>query len=463
MNNVLWSDIMDVDSYKLSHWKQYPPNTTWAMSYLEARGGAGDYTVFFGLQYLLQSCLSGNVTIDAAMLEHIATMCTEHGLPFNIEGWQYIIDLGYLPLKIRAVPEGTIVPKGNVMMTVESTDEKCPWLVSWVETMLSRLWYPINVATLAHQCRTMIQTYLNQTSDDPESIWYKLHDFGSRGSSSCESAMIASMAHLTSFKGTDTLMGIVGAAGYYDCAMAGHAIPASEHSTITMWGKDRELDAYRNMLRNFASGGAVFACVSDSYDIFHAVKNLWGTDLKAELVDMGGVLVVRPDSGDPGSVSVQVLDILARQFGATLNSKNYRVLNKAVRVIWGDGMNYDSLNDLLGRITRAGYATSNMAFGMGGALVQKHDRDSHKMAYKCCAATVDGKLVPVYKEPITDPGKKSKSGILDLVLDGDGKMVTVDRMGRSSLMRTVLHNGTLYNRETLDTIRERLWPSTGNC
>jgi nicotinamide phosphoribosyltransferase len=454
--------LADTDSYKLSHWKQYPPNTTYMMSYLEAR--VSSPIVFSGLQYILNTLAEPtNFARYGDVLDEVQFMASAHGLPFNRAGWERILKLGYLPVRIRAVPEGTLVPGYNVLMTVESTDPETFWIVSWLETMLCRLWYPINVATIAYNIRQVIESYLEETSDDPESIWFKLHDFGSRGSSSTESAAIASMAHLTSFKGTDTFAGLFAALHHYQCPMAGFSISASEHSTITMWGQERERDAYRNMLNQYATGGTTFACVSDSYDIYHAVKQYWSTDLKAELLASGSTLVVRPDSGDPSNVTIAVLDILARHFGTTINSKNYKVLHPAVRVIYGDGMTEESIREVLGRMTRAGYATTNITFGMGGALVQQHNRDTHRIAFKCCAAEVDGALIDVYKDPSSDRSKSSKRGLLDLIKVND-EFFTVRREKRDehspkSVLRTVFENGALYNQESLETIRERLWPT----
>jgi len=231
--------------------------------------------------------------------------------------------------------------------------------------------------------------------------------------SSAESAALGGMAHLVNFTGTDTILGVLAAREYYGEAMAGFSIPAAEHSTITAWGKEHELDAYRNMLRQFAKPGAVVACVSDSYDLFHAIEAMWGGALRDEVIASGATLVVRPDSGDPAEVVHKTLSMLNAAFGSTVNAKGYRVLNH-VRVIQGDGVNPDSICRILERITHARYSADNIAFGMGGALLQKLDRDTQKFALKCSAAHVNGKWMDVFKDPVTDHAKASKRGRLTL-------------------------------------------------
>ena len=237
-------------------------------------------------------------------------------------------------------------------------------------------------------------------------------DFGARGVSSLESAALGGAAHLVNFMGTDTVSGLLLAKAHYHEPMAGFSIPAAEHSTITSWGRDNEVKAYRNMLRQFARPGSIVAVVSDSYDIFHAIRQHWGTTLKQEVIDSGATVVIRPDSGDPVAVVHQCLDLLDEAFGHTVNGKGYKVLNH-VRVIQGDGINSSSIRAILERITSAGYATDNLAFGMGGALLQRLDRDTQKFALKCSAARVggqpswiDGALqdVPIYDRALLKPG-----------------------------------------------------------
>lgn len=459
MKTNRFSYLFDTDSYKVSHYLQYPPGTTSMFSYIESRGGEYDKTVFFGLQYYLKEYLSHRVTVEE--VEQAKELFAVHGEPFNYEGWMYIAKElgGKIPVRIRAVPEGTVVPTHNILVSIESTDPKVFWVVSWIETMLLRVWYPITVATRSHLIRQIILNALKLTADDPESeISFKLHDFGSRGVSSQESAMIGGAAHLVNFMGSDTVAGVLMANQYYNIPMAGFSIPAAEHSSITSWGKENEAEAYRNMLKRFAKPGALVACVSDSYDLWNACSKLWGEELRQEVIDSGAVVIIRPDSGHPPSVVLKTAQLLDAKFGHTVNKKGYKVLNN-VRIIQGDGINEHSIKDILDNLIHAGYSATNIAFGMGGALLQQLNRDTEKFAMKCSQIYRGDTSVDVFKDPVTDHGKVSKAGRLDLVKWSNGTFQTVklgDRMSNEfSCMKTVFENGELLVDDTFEAIRAR--------
>ena len=409
--------ILNTDSYKVSMFKQYPAGTTGVYSYIESRGGRYDSTVFFGLQAFIKEyllCPISQEDIDIA-----DEILTAHGEPFNRAGWQYILDKhrGYLPVVIRAVPEGTVVPVRNVLATIENTDPECFWLTTWLETALLRaVWYGTTVATQSYTIKQVILDYLERTGD-PTTIDFKLHDFGARGVSSLESAGIGGAAHLVNFMGTDTISGILYAREYYSAGIAGFSIPAAEHSTITSWGRDSEVDAYRNILNNFAKPGSIVAIVSDSYDIYNAAENLWGGELRQQVIDSGATVVIRPDSGDPVEVNRKLIQILDRKFGSTVNAKGFKVLNN-IRLIQGDGVNELTIRSILSSFMALGYSADNIAFGMGGALLQQLDRDTQKFAMKCSSAQINGEWVDVVKDPITDSGKKSKAGRVTLWQSG---------------------------------------------
>lgn len=409
--------ILNTDSYKVSMFKQYPAGTTGVYSYIESRGGRYDRTVFFGLQAFIKEYLLEPIKqVDIDIADEILT---QHGEPFNRQGWQYILDKhnGYLPVVIRAVPEGTVVPVKNVLATIENTDPECFWLTTWLETALLRaIWYPTTVATQSHKIKQVILDALEKTGD-PSLIDFKLHDFGARGVSSLESAAIGGAAHLVNFMGSDTISGVLYARQYYDAGIAGFSIPAAEHSTITSWGRDGEVNAYRNMLNQFAKPGSIVAIVSDSYDIYNAVDKLWGEELRQQVVDSGATVVIRPDSGDPDVVCRQLVQKLDAKFGSTVNSKGFRVLNN-VRLIQGDGVNENTIRTILGSFQAYGYSADNIAFGMGGALLQQVDRDTQRFAMKCSSAQINGKWVDVQKDPVTDSGKKSKAGRVTLYKSG---------------------------------------------
>lgn len=453
MNTLLNNPILDTDSYKASHWLQYPAGTTKVYSYIESRGGKYASTLFFGLQVILKK-LETRITQD--MVNEAALFFAAHGLPFNRAGWELIVNKhqGKLPIRIKAVPEGVVVPTHNVLMTVENTDPECFWLTSWLETQILRVWYPITVATQSFTIKKIIKQHLDRTSDDPDSeIAFKLHDFGSRGVSSEESAAIGGAAHLVNFMGSDTVAGVMLANRVYKSEMAGFSIPASEHSSITTWGREGEVGAYRNMIKQFGKPGALVACVSDSYDLYNAVENLWGKELKQEVINSGAILVVRPDSGDPAEVVLKTAKLLDKTFGSSLNNKGFKVLNN-VRIIQGDGINEDSIRQILFNLEQNNFSATNIAFGMGGALLQQVNRDTQRFAYKCSHAMIDGKSVDVFKDPVTDIGKRSKKGRLDLV-HLQGKLQTVSgEQNFGSVMKTVFENGVITKEYTLAQIRK---------
>jgi nicotinamide phosphoribosyltransferase len=452
--------ILNTDSYKVSMFKQYPAGTTGVYSYIESRGGRYDSTVFFGLQAFIKEYLLEPIT--QADIDVADEILTAHGEPFNRSNWQYILDrhAGYLPVVIRAVPEGTVVPVKNVLATIENTDPECFWLTTWLETALLRaVWYGTTVATQSKYIKNTILGYLEK-SGDPTAINFKLHDFGARGVSSMESAGIGAAAHLVNFMGTDTITGVLFAREYYNAGVSGYSIPAAEHSTITSWGRAGEVDAYRNMVSQFGRPGAIFAVVSDSYDIYEACR-MWGTQLKDEVVASGATVVIRPDSGDPVEVLPKMIQILGEKFGYTVNSKGYKVLNN-VRLIWGDGINQLSIRSILSVVVdMLGWSADNIAFGMGGALLQQLDRDTQKFAMKCSAAKINGEWVDVFKDPVTDRVKASKKGRVTLWTSGGEFQTSVEQPKGwtdrgtewTEALVPVYLNGKLHKDYTFDEVR----------
>lgn len=466
MKNVLQllTAITRTDSYKLSQFKQYPPKTAYISSYIEARGGEKE-SVFFGLQAFIKDYMMTPITMaDIDFAEKIFAL---HGEPFNRAGWEIIVNeyAGLLPLEIEAVPEGTVMATRNVQVQVVNTDPRLYWLTSYLETaMLRGVWYPSTVATKSRKMKKIIAAALHKTSDVPvmDQLFFKLHDFGARGASSTETAVLGGMSHLVNFMGTDTVEGIVGTMQYYNADVSGFSIPASEHSTITSWGRENETAAYENMIDQFAGPGKIYACVSDSYDIYNAVTNLWGKELKEKIINSGGTLVVRPDSGDPLTVPIEVVKLLMEEFGYTVNSKGYKVLPSCVRVIQGDGINEHSLPQIIENMIAAGLSIDNIAFGMGGGLLQAWNRDTLKYAMKASArCDTDGVWHDVFKDPITDHGKLSKKGQLGLVFQcgvGSCGYQTVSKEiadKKGNLLRKVYRNGVLLVDEDFETVRGR--------
>lgn len=418
--------LLNTDSYKTSHFRQYPAGTINVSSYIEARPRAGEEgdIVFFGLQMFIEDYLLK--VFNRSDISEAKEVCEAHGVPFNEEGWTYILETynGYLPLMIEALPEGTVHAPGTPLVQVRVTDPHVPWLTSYMETALLRaVWYPSTVATKSRNGKKIIMKYLNLTSADPEGqINFKLHDFGARGCTSFEQAGIGGAAHLVNFMGTDTLSGVVYARKFYDAEMAGFSIPAAEHSTITSWGKEFEKDAYANMLEAFPTG--LVAVVSDSYDYKRAVDVLWGDELRQKVLDRDGTLVIRPDSGDPVEMIMYALESLGEAYGYETNSKGFKVLHPKVRLIQGDGIDLTSMERILQEMHFHGWSADNVAFGMGAGLLQHVNRDTYRFAMKASARQTVTGWTEVFKDPKTDPGKSSKRGIQQVFReDADTLMV----------------------------------------
>jgi nicotinamide phosphoribosyltransferase len=452
--------ILMSDSYKYSHLYQLQPGTTRQSSYTEARGfpeGQGDYIVAAGNQRWMLEYLQNPFNADH--IDDAEIFLEMHGEPFCREAYEYILGkyMGYWPVEVQTVPEGIVIKTSNVITQIMNTDPKCAWVTAWLETThLRGIWPTSTVATISANIRELIEDYIKETSDVPEQLPFKLHDFGARGTSSQGGAWNG-LGHLIPFSGTDTVEAIAAIIDFYDCStMPGFSIPAAEHSTITQWGKEGEADAYKNMIKQFAGEGKIYAVVSDSYDIYNAVGNIWGKQLKDKVLEAGGTVVIRPDSGNPPDVVLKCLELLGETFGYEFNSKGYKVLNPAVRVIQGDGINYHSIKEILRVMTTNKWAIDNVAFGMGGALLQHMDRDTYKWAMKCSSTKVDGVDIDVFKDPITDKGKISKKGRLALIIeDGEYKTIREDELGdRKNELLTVYRNGTILVWFTFDDLRE---------
>ncbi|MFD0998031.1 nicotinate phosphoribosyltransferase [Ohtaekwangia kribbensis] len=461
--------LLLADAYKYSHYKLYYPGTTKIYSYLESRGGVFDNTMFYGLQYYLKEYLQGQAFTQADLDEAEELM---HGVfgrsdVFNRANFEYILSQhgGKLPVKIKAVPEGTTVPVSNVLMTIENTDPRCFWLTNFLETLLMQVWYPSTVATISATIRNIVERYFAETADDTSAaaIDFVLNDFGFRGVSSVESAGLGGSAHLVSFMGSDTVEASRFARRYYTAQQVyGLSVPATEHSIMTLLGQAGESKVFDHVLKAYPEG--ILSCVSDSYNIFNAVGDLWGGKFRDEILQRNGRLVVRPDSGDPEKTLLKVYDILFEKFGFTVNSKGYRVLPSQIRVIQGDGINHESIPQLYESLKSKGISAENLVLGMGGALLQKVNRDTQKFALKCSYAEVNGEAVDVQKAPVemNEGGemiksfKTSKAGKLKLVQeDGNYKTERQGESDKADVLQTVFENGVITREYTFEDIRDR--------
>jgi Nicotinic acid phosphoribosyltransferase len=454
--------ILDTDSYKLSHRRQYPPGTQSVSCYIEARGGAWPEILFFGLQAWLKARLSQPVTL--ADIDEAEAFCDAHfgrSDVFDRAGWLHIVEAhgGRLPVSIEALPEGTIVGPHVPVLQIRNTDPDCFWLPGHLETALLRaVWYPSTVASLSLACHRLLATALERTADDLSALPFQLHDFGARGASSEAAAALGGAAHLLNFRGSDTLSGALLARRCYAEPMAGQSIPAAEHATVTAWGQARETDAYRAVIRGFAGEGRMLAFVVDSYDVWNALDHLVGEALHDEIRDCGARVVIRPDSGDPVRVLPEVVERLMRRFGARTNTRGFRLLPDYLRVIQGDGVTPQSLPAILGALEQRGLSTENCAFGMGGGLLQKLDRDTLGWAMKASEVVIDGTPRPIHKAPVDAPGKASRAGRW-AVCGAPGALRPIpesEAAAGSNQLREVWRDGELRIDETFSRLRERV-------
>ena len=452
------SILLNTDSYKVGMYKQYPADVEYVYSYIEARGGLYDEVVAgllqpFVREYLMKPFTEEDINFAATIWPAFGNVFPEAEIRSMLKKHN-----GYWPVAVYAVPDGTVVKTKNVLAVVVNTDSEFPFATTWIETALLRAaWYSSTVATNSREIKKVILKYL-EASGDPTGVDFKLHDFGARGASSFETAGLGCLSHAVNFMGSDTMIGQLLAMKYYDVKTPIiFSIPASEHSTITAWGKESEKEAYRNMIKQFGKPGVIFACVSDSYDIYRAC-HMWG-DLAEDIKACGATLVVRPDSGDPTVVVPRCLEILETYFGAVRNNKGYKVLNN-VRMIYGDGITKLTIETILRTaVDIHGYSADMLAFGQGGALLQAVTRDDQQYAMKCSAVYRSGDEAwqDVFKDPITDQGKTSKKGLVTLFRTDEGEYITAQAENLTqmhySALRLRYRNGVAYNEMTFDEVR----------
>ena len=439
------------DSYKITHHYFYPKGTKKIYSYLESRVGAEfNKTIFYGLQYIIKKYLEGKSVTQEKIDEADNLMRTHLGEGiFNREGWQYILDEfdGMLPIEIKAVPEGTPVDVGNVLMTVENTDDKCYWLVNYLESLLLQVWYPSTIATLSAEVRKLANFYLDVTGSDKSNLDFMLHDFGYRGATSTESSMLCGSAHLLSFSGTDTIPALTIPENYYnDSEVYGFSVQATEHSVMTSLGQDGEIEQALNVIENAKNG--ILSMVIDSYDYRNFLRqaSTEGSELNDAILKFlsidGNKVVFRPDSGEPVSTTIDCLNILESGFGSYDTESGYKVFDANIGLLWGDGLNYHKIRDILFAMKSNGWAAENIIFGMGGGLHSSVNRDTQRNAFKCSAQLRDGQWFDIFKNPL-DSSKKSKTGRFKLIEDdGSFKTISIDDEG-DDILRTVFKDGKL--------------------
>lgn len=441
--------ILDSDSYKVTHYLQMPDDAEEMMLYLECRGGKYPYMVSDGFVRLIHKYLYTRITYK--MIDEAEAYITQHfgtSKLFNREGWEYIVEKydGCLPVMIYAPREGDVLPIKNAFAVIKCNDKKVFWVAGYLETLLVRIWSTITTATKSFDVKLNLFNRSKLCSSvSPydafgnlyggigliNPLLYKLHDFGARGGSSYETSSICGASHLLNFLGTDTMTAMQQANAYKfgNMSLLGHSIPASEHSTMTIYGPSGEVVQFARMIDKFGDM-PVFACVSDGFNIYDAIRLKWGAELAQRVRDMNAILVVRPDSGHPVNIVTECIELLDKAFGHTTfeqAGKTWKILNH-VRLIQGDGISEVELDAIMDNLMADGWSIDNIAFGMGGGLIQKQTRDTMKIACKNVFMICGGKEICIQKDPITDPGKKSKRGRVFSVWDPETGVKTLEEM-----------------------------------
>jgi nicotinamide phosphoribosyltransferase len=378
--------------------------------------------------------------------------------------WEHILKEhnGYLPVRIKAVPEGSVIPNSNVLMTVVNTDPACWALPNHLETILTHTWYPSTVATLSRETKRVILPHMERTMDAEavkKALLYMLHDFGFRGATCVEAAGIGGAAHLLNFLGTDTLPALDILEDYYDSPNAGVSVPATEHSIMTAGGLTQEGEerVVRHLLDQHPTGP--LSIVGDSRDIYNFCENIIGGTFRDRILKRNGVIIPRPDSDDPLDVMPRCLSLLASKFGAHENKQGFLELPPQVKLLWGDGLDLEMIDKICLHVTQRNWSMSNIAtFGMGGGLLQRVHRDTQRKAFKCSAQCQDGIWRDIWKDPI-DKSKASKRGRLDLVKVNDEYKTLTEaeafKQGLRSEMNTVFETGNILKRFKIDEMRDR--------
>lgn len=472
IGNLTNNLVADTDLYKYCHWRFINQKLQKEYSYMEARHGAKyPETLFFGLDPIIQRYLMQPVTKeDLAMASAISIAAIGYDA-VDHKTWERVVELGYLPITIKAVPEGTAVPVGNVLFTIESNEEWFARSTQLLETTLMRTWYPSSILTRSARIKRSIYPLFVKTGT-PELLDHLVVDFGLRGATSMEAAELGGMAHLIAFLSTDNARAIRGLHAYYGPSgkaksdlnpygLRCSTIAASEHSVALSYGRLGEKDYIMNMLTGF--GDVNVSIVIDTYDPHGLIRNVVADEsIKRLITDRSARVVLRPDSGEPKVIVMQVIELLSEIFGYHRNEKEYKVLNSNVGVIQGDGMDEDSIEELYTVLINAGWSADNLAVGSGGGLLQKDiTRDTQRFAIKPSYGIIDGVPFNFKKNPTTDPTKASKSGMLKLHPTYDGSFTTISSADNSEasfkafvdVLRVVYKDGNFFPQDLDDIIK----------
>ncbi len=462
------SFIWDCDAYKLGHMCQYPEDTEFVYSVLQLRSDRYfKEAPIVGLQYLIKEYLMQPITqgdVDG-LIEEAKLMGIYH--PETEVKLNQLVELGYLPLEIKALPEGSVVAMPNAVCTIQNTVAGFHWVVGFVETLLLKWWSALATGACSLEYRKLVNKYFDETSDSDFLKPFAVHDFGSRGCMCPESASFTGMAHALNFDGSDTIVSAPLIRKYYNGeGMVICSVPASEHSVMCSYGREDEIKAFENMLDTYKTG--IVSIVSDTYN-WYDVMDKMTLDLKDKILARDGKVVFRPDSGNPydiicgempmrgvsmnyGSKQIGGIRALDKVFGHTVNSKGYKVLNSKVGLIYGDGMYLERFEKTLETMKQLGYSAENLVIGVGGIL-RNHTRDTLGAAFKATCVCRNGVWTPIMKDPVTDQGKKSYKGFVSVIKE-DGQYKTVEGGHPEDLLQTVFKDGQLVKDFTWQEIKD---------
>ena len=480
--------LLLTDGYKCGHHQQYPKGTTLVYSNFTPRSNkyapkGCDQVVSFGQQMVMTQI--HEAFQKEFFFRRKEDVCGEMkrelsmylNTDYDVSHFEALWDLGYLPITVKALPEGTLVPIKVPVLTIYNTHPDFYWVTNYLETILSNLlWKPMTSATIAHQYRKVLTKWQEKT--DAEKSWFidwQGHDFSMRGMDSVEAVISSGVAHLTSFMGSDSLPAIYGARKYYGAEgpVAG-SVNATEHSVMCAGGKEDEVETFRRLLETYPTG--ILSVVSDTWNLWQVCTKHVVT-LKEEIMARDGKLVIRPDSGDPVDIlcgklgpswaltnrkpeDTGVIELLWNVFGGTINEQGYKVLDSHIGAIYGDSITIDRADEICKRLEAKGFASTNVVLGIGSFTYQYNTRDTFGFAMKATYVEVNGEAREIFKDPITDDGtKKSATGLLS-VHNGDGAYVLRDRtswLGEDTGDLQVIYlNGHFRNTTTLEEIRKKL-------
>jgi nicotinamide phosphoribosyltransferase len=482
--------ILLSDSYKQFHWMMYPKGITKLYSNMTPRNFKHlktDRTLFFGLQYYIKEYLIKQWNenffhqprwIVLQEFKRFHKHFSNYDMP--TEHIEKLHDLGYLPILIKALPEGSFVKEKIPFFTITNTHPDFAWLVNFLETQMSTsIWDFCVVATIAYEYKKILNEWADLTCENRSFVQWQGHDFAQRGRSSQESTLNQA-GHLLSFTGTDTIPSVLMLEEYYNANMENElvasSVPATEHSVMTSYGKENELDAFERILDQFPTG--IVSIVSDSFDLWSVCTDFC-VKLKDKILSRDGRLVIRPDSGDPvdivcGTLKQEwksenptlpqekgVVELLWDVFGGKINSKGYKELDPHIGVIYGDSISRERAASICERLAIKGFASNNVVFGIGSYTYNYNTRDSLGIAVKSTYCEVDGVPREIFKDPITDDGiKKSARGLLMVDIDENGDYILKDRVSekeeKMGYLTPVFLDGQLLEDYELGMIRAKV-------